>query len=181
MADPFQTVILKMREFGFFQFLFPFMLSAAVFYGLLRKSQVFGDPDKNISVNATVALVAAFMVWSYPIIAGVNIETELSKFFMHGMTATLVILTGVLISSMFFKPDLPDQLSKILNTSKGAGVVIIAGVIIMGGVLVTSGLIDIFKPTWMGSETLSTVGVILLLLITVLIIVVPGGKTTTGS
>lgn len=176
MADPFQTVILKMREFGFFQFLFPFMLSAAVFYGLLRKSQVFGKPDENISVNATVALVASFMVWSYPILAGVNVETQLSTFFMHGMTATLVILIGILISSMFFKPDLPDQLSSILKTGRGAGIVLVAGVIIGGGVLFSSGLINVLKPTWIASETLSTIGVIFLLLITVLIIVVPGGK-----
>lgn len=178
MADPFQTVVLKMKELGFFQFLFPFMLSAAIFYGLLRKSQVFGKPDENISVNAIVALVAAFMVWSYPILAGVNVETQLSAFFMHGMTATLVILVGVLVSSMFFKPDLPEQLSKILNTSKGAGIIIIAGMIIAGGILFSSGLINVFnlELTLATSDMLSTVGVVFLLLITVLIIVGIGKK-----
>jgi len=80
MANPFETVILNMRETGMFQFMLPFMLSSAIFYGLLRKSQIFGDPARSVTVNAVVALVASFMIWASPIILGIDIETRLASF-----------------------------------------------------------------------------------------------------
>ena len=89
MTSPFDTAIQKMAELGLFKFLFPFMLTAAVFYGLLRKSQIFGDSEKNVAVNAIVALVAGFMVWSYPIIAGIDITLQLANFFMEGLVGSL--------------------------------------------------------------------------------------------
>jgi len=181
MANPFETAILKMKELGLFQFLFPFMLSAAIFYGLLRKSQLFGDPTKNVAINAVVALVAAFMVWSYPILAGVNVETQLANFFTQGMSATLVILLGLLISSMFFEPDLAKQLSARFGAKTTFwSVVLIAGILIGGGILVSSGLVNVFFPqsviSGLSEDTILTVGVVLLLAITVAVIVFAGGK-----
>ncbi len=180
MANPFQTVILKLRDMGAFQFLFPFMLTSAVFYGLLRKSQIFGEPDKNISVNAVVALVASFMVWAYPILSGVNIEQELASFFMHGVSATLTIMVGLLISSMFIQPNLPKQLSEIFGDKKTTfwSVVLVAALLIGGGILVSSGLINIFFPggfsSWLSSDTASTIMVVLLVL-GVIYVIVSGG------
>jgi len=186
MVTPFETAILKMKEFGMFQFLFPFMLSAAIFYGLLRKSQIFGDPNKNVAINAVVALVAAFMVWSYPILAGVDVETQLTNFFTQGMSATLIILLGLLISSMFFKPDLAEQLSALFpKGSKVWSVVLIAGILIGGGILLSSGMINVFIPQATGGlggigglseDTILTIGVVLLLAVTVVVVVFAGGK-----
>jgi len=186
MVTPFETAILKMKEFGMFQFLFPFMLSAAIFYGLLRKSQIFGDPNKNVAINAVVALVAAFMVWSYPILAGVDVETQLANFFTQGMSATLVILLGLLICSMFFEPDLAKQLSTFFpKGSKIWSVILIAGILIGGGILVSSGMITVFFPQASGGvgsfgglseDTILTIGVVLLLAVTVIVVVFVGGK-----
>ena len=183
MASPFETAILKMKELGLFQFLFPFMLSAAIFYGLLRKSQLFGDPNKNVAINAVVSLVAAFMVWSYPILAGVDVETQLTNFFTQGMSATLVILLGLLISSMFFEPDLAKQLSAKFDVkSKFWPIIIIVGILIGGGILVSSGLVNIFFPQTSGGisglsdDTILTIGVVLLLAITIMVVVFAGGK-----
>lgn len=181
MVTPFETAILKMKELGLFQFFFPFMLSAAIFYGLLRKSQLFGDPARNVAINAVVALVAAFMVWSYPILAGVSVETELANFFTQGMSATLIILIGLLISSMFFKPNLAEQLSTFFpKGSKIWSVVLIAGLLIGGGILISSGLINVFFPksflVGLPEDTILTIGVVLLLAITVMVVAFVGGK-----
>jgi uncharacterized membrane protein YjfL (UPF0719 family) len=123
------------------------MLTAAVFYGLLRRSQIFGKPEENIAVNAVVALVAAFMVWAYPILVGVNIEIMLSTFFFQGTIATLVVVIGLLIVSMFMPKGLGESLSEQF---KGKGVwigVLIFGLLIGFGVFFSSGAVQIFFPT----------------------------------
>jgi ABC-type nickel/cobalt efflux system permease component RcnA len=120
VANAFETVILKMRDLGMFQFLLPFMLTATIFYGLLRKSKIFGEEFRAITVNAVVALVAAFMVWAAPIILGVNIETGLAAFFLQGMSATLILLVGLMMTSMFFPPDLAAEARRVQETWRGS-------------------------------------------------------------
>ncbi len=178
MATPFEMVVLKMKELGFFQFLFPYMLSSAIFYGLLRKSQVFGDPDKNVSVNAVVALVASFMVWAYPILTGTDISVQLSAFFVQGMSATLIIMMGVMVAGMFFPPDLPKILNEKFKTGGFWSAVLVVGII--GGlvILVTSGLTTVFFPKGgpsVSEDTLLTVGVVIILIISTVAIVALGG------
>jgi len=146
MADPFETVILNMQNLGFFKFLFPYMLTAAIFYGLLRKSQIFGPPERNITVNGIVALVAAFMVWSYPIIAGVDIQLQLSTFFVQGTIAMLVVIVGLMITGMFAPANLPEHLAKTFKGGRMWGAVIILGLLIGAGVFVSSGLVNVFFP-----------------------------------
>jgi hypothetical protein len=156
------------------------MLTAAIFYGLLRKSQLFGKPEENVAVNAVVALTAAFMVWAYPILAGVNIEQQLSIFFFNGTVAMLVIIVSLLIASIFGKPDLTAYLSEKLG-NKWFAVVIIAGVLIGFAVLISSGLVNIFIPTGIftggvSSDIILTVVVLLLLVGAIFAVVLPGGK-----
>ena len=147
MVSPFETVILRLRDLGAFQFLFPFMLTAAVFYGLIRKSQVFGKSEENVAVNGVVALVAAFMVWAYPILSGVNVETQLSTFFFNAVVAILTIVVGLMIAGLFFKPDLAGQLSEKFKSGKLFGVILLFGILIGGGIVVSSGLVTIFIPS----------------------------------
>jgi hypothetical protein len=186
MANPFETVILNMRNMGMFQFLLPFMLSAAVFFGLLRKSQIFGDPDRSVVINGVVSIVAAFMVWSAPIILGIDMETKMAAFFVQGTSATLVILVGLMMVSMFFPPNLAESLGKALNSKTTIGGVMIFGIVVAIGIMVSSGMIYLFVP----EDFLSGIGVsggslgdllpsalmVLLLLGTVFLIVWGGGK-----
>ena len=174
MKTPFDTAILTLQKLGFFKFLLPFMLSAAIFYGLLRKTQLFGPPEKNTAVNATIALTASFFVWSMPIILGLDIETQLSAFFVQGMTVTLVSMIGLLIGGMFLPPDLPKVISEKMKSGVGISIIIIGGMILAVILLISSGLFKVFSPTGFGfklpSETLSTIGVLVLLLGAVAII-----------
>ncbi|MFH1623251.1 MAG: hypothetical protein ABIA12_01910 [Candidatus Aenigmatarchaeota archaeon] len=181
MANVFETVILRMRDMGMFQFLLPFMLTATIFYGLLRKSRIFGDEFRAITVNAVVSLIAAFMVWAAPIILGVDIETGLASFFLQGTTATLVVLVGMLITSMFFPPDLAAELKSLDILKKHGGKLLFISFVVAAAVLVSSGLVNVFLPVGVGEgfwtdENVSSVLMLGLLLGTVFIMVWGGGN-----
>ncbi|MEM5832190.1 MAG: hypothetical protein QXT38_02675 [Candidatus Aenigmatarchaeota archaeon] len=103
MTSFLQNVIIRLNQLGFFAFL-PFVLTAAIIYGLLRRSKIFGEPEKNTAVNATVALVSAFMVWAYPILTGTSVEDYqrmYSEFFYRGTMASLFLIFGIAMISVF--------------------------------------------------------------------------------
>lgn len=182
MANPFETVILNMRETGMFQFLMPFMLSSAVFYGLLRKSQIFGDPARSITVNAVVALVASFMIWASPIILGIDIETHLASFFVHGASAMLIVMVGLMVIGMIAPPDLPKHFAEVFKQKPSFWMIIlVAGLLVGVAVAVSSGLLSIYFPEggWIGFPTLSeeiimSIGVVLILVIPIVALVALG-------
>lgn len=174
-----EDVIMKMQEMGIFRFFLPFMLSLAIFYGLLRKSKIFGEPKENVAVNAIVSLIASFMVWAYPVIVGINIEKQLASFFTQGMLAFLVTLTGLLLISMFLPPDLSLKLKEIGFGKRVYGSLMVVFLLVGFGILISSGLFAVFFPTGVisiESDILITLGIILLMLITVVVIVFVGGK-----
>lgn len=155
MTSAFETVLIHLQKLGFFELL-PFMLSAAFFYGLLRKSKLFGEPEKNVAVNATVAITAAFMIWAYPFLSGVSLheyELMFSSFFFNSLVATLVVLFGLLLVSMF----VPEGLGKVLSEKfKGGGFwigVIGLGIAIAVVVFLASTLSKVFLPSGFGSSS----------------------------
>ncbi|MBI2547548.1 MAG: hypothetical protein HYW23_03830 [Candidatus Aenigmarchaeota archaeon] len=178
MATFFEIAILKMQALGFFSFLLPFMLTSAITYGILRKSQLFGEPEKNVTVNAIISLVFSLFVWAAPVILGINIETPLATFFVQGLSVFLVGMIAMMLVGMVFQPDLPKNLSEKLKGPALAGglaaIGLIAGIIIM----ITSGLGGIFFPRGIQipSDILISVGVIILLGGTVALIVLATGK-----
>ncbi len=173
--NPFELTIKKLHELGFFQFFLPFILTATIFYGLLRKSKIFGEPKENVVVNGMVALIAAFMVWASPIILGVNIEMQLAAFFLHGMLATLVMIVGLIIVSLFAPPDLPKHLTDVFKTSRFWAVVLVAGILIAGSLIFTSGLLNIFIPSAAGIQEISwdwimSLGIVIAMIVTAFLI-----------
>jgi len=169
MPDVFTAVIERLREIGAFKFLFPYMLTSAIFYGLLRKSQVFGKPEENAAVNATVALIASFMVWAYPIISGVDIETQLAYFFTQGVIVTLVFMVSLMIVGMFLPPDLPSHLAKgLFEGNKALGILVVGG--FFGFIIVmTSGLWDAV----MGPGAIELPSDIFITIVIIIILIVP--------
>lgn len=173
MASPFEIVIGRLKDLGFFEFLLPFLLSSAIFYGLLRRSQIFGPPEKNVAVNAVVALVAAFMVWAYPVLIGVSIETQLSQFFFSGVTILLTVMFFLLIVSMV---PIEGGLGKVLEEKFKKGglflTFIIIGVIISIGILISSGLTNTFFPQsiagGISQDIIMTIIVVVLMAVTVI-------------
>lgn len=185
MVTPFTTVIIHLEKLGFFTFL-PFIGSLAVFYGLLKRSKIFGEPEKNVTVNATVALVAAFMIWAYPFLNGVSLEQyEMmwSGFFANSFIATLIIVFGLLIASMFFPEGLGKGLSeKIKGGSFWSGVVFL-GIIIALVIFFSSSISQTFLPTGIGISTdfLYSIATLIVLVIVVGLVVWFTGKEEAKS
>lgn len=179
MPDVFTPVIQKLQEIGAFNFLFPYILTSAIFYGLLRKSQIFGKPEDNAAVNGVVALVAALMVLAYPIISGVSIEGLLPPFFMQGLVVLLVFMIVLMIMGMFLPPDLPSVLEKgLFKENKALAIFAIAG--ILGFlILFLSGMSNILLGEQVIGELspdIINIIVIILLLVVPMIFITWGGK-----
>ncbi|MDI6825802.1 MAG: hypothetical protein QMD36_01245 [Candidatus Aenigmarchaeota archaeon] len=174
MPDIFVAVIEKLRDIGAFNFLFPYILTSAIFYGLLRKSQVFGEPEKNVAVNGIVAIVAALMVLAYPILSGVSIEGLLPPFFAQALVVTLVFMVVLMIMGMFLPPDLPKILSEGLLKGNKAGAVLIVGVFFGFLILFLSGLGNVLLGpqviATLPEDTITIVAIILLIVVPILLI-----------
>lgn len=192
MVSPMETVILKLRDIGFFEFLLPFMISAAILYGLLRRSQLFGSPEKNVAVNAVVSLMVAFMVWAYPIISGVSLEKTLSVFFVQGFIAMLVMVLGVSMIGVLFPEGMAQELGKRMHGGGMYLVIIAISVLVFAGLLFTSGLSAVIFPSGTGGPgdlssllspdvILTIVLVVVLGVIVIAIAVLGGGGGKGGS
>jgi len=185
MANPFESVILRLNDLGFFQFLLPFILTSAIFYGALRKSQLFGPSEKNVAINAVISLVASLMVWSAPVILGIDLQTSLATFFVQGLAATVVIMVSLIIVGMFAPADLSKTLADKLG-NKYLGIVLVIGLLVGFGLFISSGLINIIIPggltgagTGIDQDTLILVAFAILMIITIFIIV--GGSAMVGG
>lgn len=148
MASQIANSIQKLQGLGFFEFIVPFLLTAAIFYGLLRKSKVMGDPKENVAVNAIIALVAGFMVWAYPILSGIPVEKMFAEFFFKGTMIILTLLVGVLGAGMFLPPDLPKVIGDNFKGGRGIGIFIIAGVLMSLTIAISVGVDKILFPNW---------------------------------
>jgi len=137
MADLFQQLIQKMIDFGFYNFLFPFIISLALFYGLLKKSAIFGN---SFLINAVVAVSLAFMIAGFPVIFGQPsfFALPLSTFFAQG-TVILLIFVLAFIGASFFYPDMTKWLMDVFKHRTMMTILIV----IAFGLLFTSGLIQV--------------------------------------
>ncbi len=184
--SPFELVITRLDSFGAFQFLFPFMIAAAVFYGLLRRGKIFGEPAQNVAVNAVVALLAAFMVSAYPILAGVDVKAQFATFFFNSVVAILTVVVGLMLAGMFFEEDIAKQISAKLG-GKILGPALIIGIVVAVAIFVSSGLVNVFIPSGLfggsggvsgpaiSEETILTLGALGMLGIIMFLIVNPTG------
>lgn len=180
LTDPFSSVIIRLKGLGFFNFVLPFMISAAVFYGLLRKSQIFGPAERNVAVNATIAMGIAFFIWAFPIIQGINIEEQLSSFFAQSLVAMLVLMVSIMLCGMILPQNLPELLGEKFKAGGAWSLIIVGGILVGVALLITSGLTGVFFPAGMISgipeDVINIVVVLAFLLITVIIFVGWVGK-----
>jgi FtsH-binding integral membrane protein len=175
MVDPFATTIIKLKDMGFFHLLL-YMLASAVFYGLLRKTQIFGPPEKNVAVNATVALVAAFMVLAVPVLRGIDIIGQFEMFFLQSLSALFVIVVGVMAAGVIFPQDLPKHLSEKLGKGGYWATFLVGGILVGLIIFITSGMTNIFFPEGgafgaIPQDLLVTVGVVITMMIVLGVIV----------
>ncbi|MCX6820828.1 MAG: hypothetical protein NT016_02680, partial [Candidatus Aenigmarchaeota archaeon] len=98
----FADIIEIWKAQGVFEFYLPFVLMFAIFYGLLSKSKIFGDEEKERrvrNINVVVSIVAALFIMVSPV--GVSLTTFFGAFFTQTMVILTTMLAFMLIIFMF--------------------------------------------------------------------------------
>jgi hypothetical protein len=134
--NPFEMIVNKLIALGFYDFLFPFIITSAIFYALLRKSKVFGE---SAFINAAISLSIALLIFGFPVIAGISLATPLSTFFTQATVWILIIAIGFLLAS-FFYPDLTKVLLETFKRRTTLMMMLAIGITLF----ITSGLLSVF-------------------------------------
>ena len=115
------SILLALKNLGFYDFLLPWLFTFAIVYGLLNVAKVFGDQKR---IPTIIALVVAFFATGY---AG----TALSGFFINIFGGASMIVAGILVILLFVAMIgvKPDQLKEGKKTA------VILVLIIIGVVL----------------------------------------------
>jgi len=108
MEPYFEIVARNLIEIGFYEYILPTLMTAAIIYGLLKKSKLVGE---SIVVNGTLAISIALLIFGFPALAGISLATPLSTFFTYTIIFILVFVVGILLASLFY-PNLQDFLTK---------------------------------------------------------------------
>lgn len=143
MTNYLQIVTTKLIGIGFFDIL-TFALVSAIFYGLLRKSQIF----KSNIINAIISLSIGFFVLIYRVITGTSLLTPFVLFFTQWFTIVLGLFIGFVVASLFY-PNLPKLLAERFTSRNALYAMIALGI----AILVTSGLMSTFWSGLYGGRT----------------------------
>ena len=132
MVSPFEMAAQKISELGFFNFVLPFFITGAVFYGLLRRSNLFST-----GINVTISLSISLFLWGYLVTtSALEIGTPMAKFFTQITMVILLFLFAIVASSLFI-PELNESLKSAFPGGTFIWVMVIIFAIIF---FVTSGL-----------------------------------------
>ena len=171
MVSPFQLIAEKLATLGFYSFFLPWLITAAVIWGLLKKSGFFGS-----FVNAVIALSVSFFIWGYLVTAyATPLAAPLSAFILQGSVIILVFLFALIGASMFY-PKFPETLGE-----KTKSMIWVFIGIFVGGLFFTSGLYRVlsFGPPATGiAGDVTTLTIILVALIVGILVLtfIQGGK-----
>ncbi len=174
MVNSFLTVAQRLHELGFFNFVLPWFIVAAVFYGLLRKSKVLGE---GIAVNGVVSLTAAFFVWGYFVVASpADLAGPMSRFF----TSFSVILIGLVLAFLGASLAYPDFPSALTEYMKGSVFIWVLITIVSVMIFFTSGLSNVIGLGNMGKSSAGIMLLIFILMFIGLLIATIVGATKGG-
>ena len=150
MADstPFGIAVQKLVDLGFYDFFFPFLITSAIIYALLRKSKVLGESNV---INGVVALSIGLLVFGFPVLTGLTFGTELSTFFVQGTVWILILVAAVVIAGVFY-PDIWKVAGEQFKSRNFLFYMLAIAI----GIFVTSGLVSVFvnigNPALTGKE-----------------------------
>jgi len=143
MVNPFEIIAQRLIDLGFYDFLFPFIITSAIFYGLLKKTKVLGE---SVTLNGALALSIAFLIFGFPrLFLGVSLASPFSRFFTQATVWILIFGVGILLAS-FFYPDITKFLVEQFTRRTVLMVMIVIGI----SLLITSGFISVFTGVWGG-------------------------------
>jgi hypothetical protein len=165
----FETIVQNMQQMGFFQYLFPFLLSLAILYGLLQWA--LGDKIKSKSALGLVSLILSFFVMLF-VSANPGIVTFLMNISGYwlivgcGLLFVIVLLgfVGIKAESDFITKSKYGQWTLLL-------VVVLIGILIFFG---AGGQALIGMPSWAFSSELWTI--VFFVVILAIVLLMMGGE-----
>jgi len=178
MPSLFEPVIKWMIDLGFYSFLFPWIVTSAIFYGLLRKSKIFGE---SATLNGLIAISIAFLVIGFPILSQFSLTLPIATFFTQA-TVFILIFVFAFIAASFFYPDLTKMLLERFTRRTTLAVLIVLGI----ALFITSGLVGVFtyglgKPAPPGAGPSTDVIILVAGIIIFIVIIIIAGAIAMGG
>ena len=172
MVNYFQLIAERMADTGLFNFLFPWMITAAIFWGVLKKSGLF----ESSAVNAIIAISFSFLIWG--VFVGsttVDLAGPLSRFALQTSVIIFVLIIGIVISSIFY----PNITEIMKSQFKDSGIIWIM-IVGVGILFILSGLwkvliIDISAKTE-GARNIVWIALIFAMFIIIMFVLASGKK-----
>jgi len=131
MVSPFQIVAERLGELGVYDFLLPWLITSALMWGLLKKSQIFGEDA--IVINSVLSIAISFFLWGSLAIAGrTDVGVSLSKFFTQMVFLGIGFMVILVIGSLFF-PDFPKKLTETIPVETMFWIIVVIGIILLVG------------------------------------------------
>ena len=165
----FSDLLSIARNIGFFEFYLPFVLTFAIFYGLLEKAKLFGEKSRNI--NLVIAAVAALYVIGFTPV-GITLAQFLASFF----TDISLILVSLLALGMIFFVLVPISGHEIENIFNIKFLVPIAALLAIAAYMSSGGLAlfpGISLPGGgLGGFNLSSQDVVILIIVALTVLVI---------
>lgn len=167
MSNPFQIVVERLVDLGIFSFFLPWLVTAAVLWGLLKRSKIF-DP----LVNGVLAIAFSFFLWGYLATSfAVELGTPLAVFITQGFVLILVFVFGLVGASMFY-PKFPETLAGVFKS--GSVVWLFLGLFV-GVLFFTSGLYKVLfwgpQPSGIQADVQAMIMILAALIVGILILV----------
>jgi hypothetical protein len=151
-------VVANLQDVGVFKFFLPFILMFAIFYGLLTKTKIFGDPkdDPGVTkINAIVSFVAAMFIMIFPttnslVYQGMDfaIDTFLGQFVGGALIFFVIIIVFLMILFMIATPLSKDH--KTPEIASIAPIAAVVGVVMVIALFLSSGGSQLFPGVSLG-------------------------------
>lgn len=147
--NPIELFINELIKIGFFPYIIILLIVTPIVYGLLRRSRIFGDPKESVSINASISIGIALLVMASPVLLGIDLQTQLTKFFLF-TTLMLFIILSFIFALSFIAPE--GDITRLFEKTIGRKIsvfpiIFIIVLIIIFSMFITSGVLSFFGTT----------------------------------
>jgi len=160
MVNPFQLITERLVDLGVFSFFLPWVITAAVMWGLLKRSKI-SDP----TINAILSIAVSFFIWGYLANTAFEIGEPLAAFITQGFVLMLVFVFGLVGASMFY-PKFSETLTEVFKSS--SMIWIFLGLFV-GVLFFTSGLYKVLYPGYPSTGVRADVEAMIIMLAALII------------
>ena len=134
----FSDLLYIANQIGFLQFYLPFVLTFAVFYGILQKIDIF----KSRNINLIIALALAFFVIGYTPV-GTTLADFLSQFFTQ-VSLYLFTILGLGMILFLLAAITGHDMESVSKLKYILPIVVLIAAILVLGAFVNSGGLNLF-------------------------------------